>query len=78
MKVTMKRYEKLAVDFAKKYAAGWDYFVVAVGAFMVGYEWAREDCAEGDEYPGEEAVTVEMTDGEHQLSNASFEKWRTK
>lgn len=83
MKVFMKRFEKLALDFAKKYVS-WELQCVSKDSYMAGYKQARLDIeATGDytdyngstewtDYPynfdtGEQEVEVEFKDGSHQL-----------
>jgi hypothetical protein len=74
MLVKMKRYEKLAGDHAKKFAKAWDYYCVATGAYLEAYKQAKEDILNG--LNGEEEVEVQYLDGEHQLSAATFKKWK--
>ena len=43
MKVVMKRLEKLASDFGKKYSKSWDSYGAVADAYLVGYKQAREE-----------------------------------
>lgn len=64
----MKRYELFAVEHAKRFTKAWDYFCIATDAFFAGYR-------KGKEYIPKHDNEVEV-DIEHQLTAASFEKWK--
>lgn len=91
MKTTLKRYEHLAVEHAKRFSKAWDYYCVATGAYLAGYRAAKseaiskitvEDMDFGFIAPpelvqlGDELVEKEVLDGEHQLSIESFVKYK--
>lgn len=88
MKVTMKRYEHLAIENAKRYTKNWDYFCIAVGSFLTGYRAAKDDAedayhnhdVERGDIPldsiGEQPIECEFKDGDQQLSLQSFSKWK--
>lgn len=80
----MKRYEYLATEHAKRVTKTWDYFILACDSFLSGYKAALKDSdmkiSYSDPYEsvldvGSEEVEVDIPDGQHQLSVASFNAW---
>jgi hypothetical protein len=74
MQVKSKKYEYSAGLFAKRFANAWDYFCIATSGYLSGYRQARQDA--GMPSLGNEEVEYEVNDGLHQLSIASFKKWK--
>ena len=69
----MKHYEKLAVEYSKRFARGWDYFCLSCDAFSAGYNRGYEDHYEC--VPANLEVEDTMpTDGTHQLTVKAFLK----
>lgn len=68
MKVRMKIIELLATKHAQKFTKNWDYFTLSSAGFLAGAKAASTN----------DNVVVEETilDGEHQLSVATFNKWK--
>lgn len=74
MKAMLKRVELLATTHAKKFATAWDYYCCSTGAYIEAYSQGREDERNGVD----ENITteIEITDGKHQLSVATFSEWK--
>lgn len=65
MKVVMKRYEKLAVDYADKFTS-FDLKIAAKDSFLAGFH--KGFSVELSDYDWiVEEIEVEFLDGEHQL-----------
>lgn len=86
MYVEMTELEYQALQHAKKYAKNWDYFILIVEAYIQGYKKCKEDVKRDlsfeyqDElwFADEIQTEVEFDNGEHQLSSATFERWRNE
>jgi hypothetical protein len=69
----MKHYERLAVEYSKRFAKGWDYFCLSCDAFSAGYKRGTQD--HYDRISPDDEVEFNMsTDGTHQLTIKSFLK----
>jgi hypothetical protein len=69
----MKHYEKLAVEYSKRYAKAWDYFCLSCDAFTAGYNHGFEDHY-ATVAPDAEVEFTMPTDGTHQLTIKTFLK----
>jgi hypothetical protein len=69
----MKQFEKEAVEYAKQFTKDWDYAIVAMDAYMAGYRAAKKDL---DPESGNKQVDMALEDGTHQLTEATFRKWK--
>lgn len=80
----MKRFEKLASDFSKKYKQ-WDYIIISSESYIAGYKQALLDAnlviknqdgllTQLHSFVGQEEVEVEFKDGSHQLTHDSITK----
>lgn len=69
----MKHYEKLAIEYSKRFAKSWDYFCLTCDAFTAGYNRGYDDHYEL--VPANAEVEYTMpTDGTHQLTIKTFLK----
>jgi hypothetical protein len=76
MKVTMKQYEKQALDYSSRFK-NWEIQAATKDAYLEAYKQALLDANEyikeyGDDsflelYVGQDPVEVEFNNGEHQL-----------
>lgn len=69
----MTRMEYNAVQYAKIFAKDWDYFCIAVGAYMNGFRDAEAMFIHSDMKSEDEEKNDTK---EHQLSASTFKKWQ--
>ena len=76
MIVKMKLIESRAVEYAKKFAKSWEFFLISSDSYMDGYRQALKDNTIQE--VGSNEVVMEFKEGEHQLTPATFEKWKNE
>jgi len=64
MKVIMKAFEKLAIDYSSRFKP-WDFQCIAKDAYLSGYRRTLSDAYN----VVQEGVEVEFKDGTHQLTD---------
>lgn len=87
MKVTMKMYEKMAMDYCAKFKKDWATYCAVSDAYLNGYKDAMDnvllDCDQDDfgnephwfiYDPGQEPVEVEFKDGSHMIGARSTDE----